>query len=198
MSEVDWELRYQQSDTPWDRGQAHPSLVSCVQSHDISGAIVVPGCGRAWDLLALAECFPHSSLIGVDLSASAIRDAEIICRDHPRISLRQGDFFDLPCWHRGEEIGLVWEHTCFCAIPPRLRTAYTATVATLLAPGTWLMGAFFTDMDDENSGPPWNCPRPELLDWFSPHFDLITEHSQHATFPTRVGEERLVKFQRRF
>lgn len=196
MTEVDWELRYQLSDTPWDKGQAHPALKDFVSQHQIDGAIVVPGCGRAWDLLALAECFPGQPIIGVDLSASAIHDAQELCRAQPSISLRHADFFDRNAWYQGEAIGLIWEHTCFCAIPPRMRPDYIATVAALLPAGAWYLGAFFTDMDDENAGPPWNCHRQDLLAGFAPHFTMIAEQNQHPTFAARVGEERLFAFQR--
>lgn len=196
MSEVDWEARYQQSDTPWDKGLAHPALASFVSEFAVNGTIVVPGCGRAYDLLALAECFPDHQIIGVDLSASAIRDANKICASHANISLRHADFFDCPAWHRGETIGMIWEHTCFCAIPPRLRPEYVATVTALLSAGSHLLGAFFTDLDDEGCGPPWNCSLEELSAWFAPHFTIIHECADHPTHPVRVGEERLVAFQR--
>jgi hypothetical protein len=91
----------------------------------------------------------------------------------------------------------VWEHTCFCAIPPSLRESYAATVAALLEPGAMLVGVFFTDIrDDDGQGPPWNCMLPELQRLFGEHFQIESLPYDHRTFPGREGEERALSLRR--
>lgn len=197
MHEVDWESRYGASDTPWDKGLPHPMIAHWAARAKIDGAIVVPGCGRGWDLRAWAQAFPQNEVIGIDLAASAVQGARENCKDLANVSVHEADFFAVAEWHRGQEIGLIWEHTCFCAIPPRFRDDYVATVAGLLPSGGILIGAFFTDLDDNNAGPPWNASVEEMVTRFSPYFVIETVSVEHQTFPGREGEERSMLLRRK-
>jgi len=197
MEIMNWENRYQQADTPWDKGAAHPMLAHWLDQIDADGAIVVPGCGRGWDLRAWAQAHPQRDVVGIDVAPSAVAAAQDLCRDLTNTRIVLGDFFDLTTWYRGERIGLIWEHTCFCAIPPEWRDRYVATVAQVLTPGAQLIGAFFTDMDDEGSGPPWNTPVAELMERFSPYFHVAEAEVEHRTYPGRFGEERSFVLTRR-
>jgi hypothetical protein len=137
MSSVDWENRYQQADTPWDKGLPHPMIESWRGLALAPGAIVVPGCGRGWDLRAWAMMFPQHRVLGIDLAASAVEDAQKNCADLSNVRVILADFFDHASWRsaaelEGQNVSLVWEHTCFCAIPPSLRETYAATVAYFL------------------------------------------------------------------
>ena len=192
MSDVDWEFRYQNEDTPWDKGVPHPALDILLQKIALSGSIIVPGCGRGWDLQWLARAYPDHSVTGIDLSASAVHDAAMLCKDLPKVQVRQADFFDESQWAPPHPPGLIWEHTCFCAIPPSLRDSYVARVAQLLPSGGLLVGVFFTNVDDSGAGPPWNCPLSELESRFSPRFSIEKFSAALPTFPNREGEESLL------
>lgn len=196
MNEVDWQARYEAADTPWDKGVPHPMIRHWAKTHDVTGAIVVPGCGRGWDLRAWAMAFPHHSVIGIDLAPTAVASARANCTDLPHVRVIEADFFDPSRWHDGQAVGLIWEHTCFCAIPPNLRDAYVQTVSRLLPSGAWLIGAFFTDITDRDSGPPWNTHVEEIEERFSPHFTIEYPDLSHQTFPGREGEERSIVMRR--
>ena len=191
MSDVDWESRYQNEDTPWDKGVPHPALEILLKKITFRGSIIVPGCGRGSDLQWLARAYPDHAVTGIDLSASAVRDASILCKDLPHVQVRQADFFDESQWTPPNPPGLIWEHTCFCAIPPSLRDSYVARVAQLLPSGGLLVGVFFTNLDDGGSGPPWNCRLSELQSRFSPWFSIERFDGALPTFPGREGEESL-------
>jgi methyl halide transferase len=196
MSEVDWQARYEAADTPWDKGMPHPMIAHWTQHARIDGASVVPGCGRGWDLRAWAEAFPDNEVIGIDLAEAAVFSTRELCRDLSNVTVHRADFFALDSWYRGQPVGMLWEHTCFCAIPPRLRDAYVATVAKLLPREAWLIGAFFTDIADREEGPPWNTPIAEVEERFSPHFAIEHPDLPHQTFPGREGEERSIVMRR--
>ncbi len=195
-NEVDWESRYGAADTPWDKGQAHPMVSHWIANIEVDGAIVVPGCGRGWDLRAWAEAHPQHEVIGIDLAPSAVLSARENCADLANVEIIEADFFALPQWYRNQKIGLIWEHTCFCAIPPSLRDAYVATVSQLLSSGGHLIGAFFTDMDDGGQGPPWNAAMEEMEQRFSPNFVIEFPDVEHRTFAGREGEERTIVMRR--
>lgn len=195
-NEVDWESRYGAADTPWDKGQPHPMLSHWIGNIEVDGAIMVPGCGRGWDLRAWAEAYPQHEIIGIDLAPSAVLSARKNCADLANVEIIEADFFALPQWYRNQKIGLIWEHTCFCAIPPSLRDAYVATVSQLLSSGDHLISAFFTDMDDGGQGPPWNTPMEEMMRRFSPHFTIKNFEGEHRTFGGREREERSIVMRR--
>lgn len=197
MSEVDWQARYEAADTPWDKGVPHPMVERWAKKHPVDGAIIVPGCGRGWDLRAWAMAYPQHPVIGIDLAPAAVASARELCRNLPNVIVHQTDFFSLDSWYRQERISLIWEHTCFCAIPPSLRETYVTTVAKLLPSGAHLIGAFFTDIQDRDSGPPWNTPMTEIEERFSPWFVVTEPKMDHATFAGRWGEERSIEMYRR-
>jgi SAM-dependent methyltransferase len=146
---------------------------------------------RAW-----AEAYPQHEVIGIDLAPSAVLSARENCAELGNVEIIEADFFALPQWYRNQKIGLIWEHTCFCAIPPSLRDAYVATVSQLLSSGGHLIGAFFTDMDDGDQGPPWNTPMEEMMLRFSPHFTIENFEGEHRTFGGRESEERSIVMRR--
>lgn len=194
---MDWEARYESADTPWDKGVPHPMIAHWSAIHEINGAIVVPGCGRGWDLRAWAMAYPQHSVIGIDLAPSAVSSARKMCQDLPNVTVHETDFFSLEKWHSGQRVGLIWEHTCFCAIPPSLRESYVHTVAELLPSGAHLIGAFFTDIVDRDTGPPWNTPMTEIKERFSPWFVITQPKIEHRTFAGRESEERSLIMRRR-
>jgi len=194
---MDWDQRYETGDTPWDKGRAHPSLAEVIGiQEDFAGAILVPGCGRGWDVRDLALRFPAAVVTGVDLSVMAIGSAAEVCKDLPNVRLKLADFLN-PESLSGPPADLIWEHTCFCALSPDRRAEYVASCARMLAPGGRLVGLFFLNMDDAGSGPPWNTPEDELQRLFERQFEVETPQPVAATFKGREGEERLVRMTRR-
>lgn len=174
------------------------SLVAEVFPADFAGRIVVPGCGRAWDVGGLAAALPGAEIIGIDLSDHALDGVSQSIRDHSRVRLLRGDFLDQDWLAR--EIGTVaavWEHTCFCAIHPSRRPDYLASVSTILEPGALLLGLFFLNMEQTSDGPPWNCPPEELASRFGPAFVIEQCTPANITFEGRHGEEFAVVMRKR-
>jgi len=71
---LEWQRRYEEKDTPWDKGMAAPPLVHYLRENTIAGHVLVPGCGRGHDVRALARQ-PGCSVVGLDLAPAAVAEA---------------------------------------------------------------------------------------------------------------------------
>jgi len=193
--ELEWQRRYEENDTPWDKGAPAPELAGYLRQHRITGRILVPGSGRGHDARALAAQ-TEATVIGLDLSPAAIAQARHLTADTTRnLSFLSGDFFRLPPELHGTFDWLV-EHTCFCAIDPKLRPDYTRAAATALRAGGKIFGIFYLHPDTE-TGPPFPVSREELSALFSPHFTLLEEWVPRNSFPGREQRELVRILQKR-
>ncbi len=184
---MDWNLRYAEGDTPWDKGSAHPVLRDMLVHRALAGRVLVPGCGSGHDVRALARL--GLDVVGLDVAALAVDRA----RSHPLAggeTYVHADLFDLPLGLRGSFDG-VFEHTCFCAIDPARRTDYARAVASALKPGGRLLAVFYVDRGNEDDGPPHGVTTEELDVLFRADFRLLEERRELATFPGREGCELL-------
>jgi SAM-dependent methyltransferase len=185
----EWEERYRQGDTPWEKGAAHPALLDWLETNLIAGHVLVPGCGLGHDVRALAKA--GADVVGLDIARLAIAAARTFPRQSSETYL-QADLFD-PGAVR-DEFDWVFEHTCFCAIQPDRREDYVRRVGELLKPGGHLLAIFFLNPEHDESdagGPPFGCGLDELDALFSPRFQLVAQLENLATFPGREGREVL-------
>jgi len=189
---MDWNRRYAENDTPWDKGAAHPVLRDMLTHGALGGRVLVPGCGTGHDVRELAQ--RGLSVTGLDVAPLALAGA----RDYDKIAdeiYELGDFFAFASGQREPFDGL-FEHTCFCAIDPLRRADYAAAAAAALKPGGRLLAVFFTDPDHDGEGPPHGCTRGELDGLFGGKFRLLEEHVEIPTFPERRGQELLRLYER--
>lgn len=197
---TDWEQRWRASDTPWDKGYGAPPLSEYLEDPAcvLLGArrVLVPGCGSGHDVRELARCGIPAT--GLDLSPTAIERARAVARVGGEDYVT-GDLFARG-WRVGRDFDAVWEHTCFCAIDPSLRSSYAAAMAEILPPGGHLVGLFFLtpwDEGEEAKGPPFESRREEIEALFAPFFELLSERVPSRAYPGREGREWRVVFRRR-
>lgn len=172
-----------EADVPWDRGAPHPLLVEWAESEQATGELceprqatgqlyeptqpdgtdktaVVVGCGFGADAELVAS--RGYATTAFDVSASAVAGARERYPDS-QVDYRTADLLALPTeWHRAFD--LVVEIMTVQALPRRLRTASTAAVASLVAPGGELIViaiALGAD-EDPDDGPPWPLTRAEV------------------------------------
>lgn len=189
---MDWDARYAEGDTPWDKGAAHPVLFDALTQDVFSGRVLVPGCGTGHDARALAA--RGHRVTGLDISPLALERARSL--PHPdNLDYHLGDLFSLPREMHGAFDG-VFEHTCFCAIDPSRRTDYVMAVANALKSGGRLLAVFFLDPQNDGTGPPYGCTRGEIGKYFDPCFGTVWENSEFSTFPEREGRELLMLLER--
>jgi methyl halide transferase len=199
---TDWQQHYLEQNTPWDKGAPSPPLLEWLERHpgEISGNILVPGCGLGHDVRALALACPECTVRGVDLSVRAIELAgefPAVGREHFSVD----DFFKLPT-RDSQRFSWIMEHTCFCAIDPAQRDTYVLAAAKALRPGGSLLGVFYLNPYDEDhrpgEGPPHGTSMTELEERFvaSGHFTMVENYEPGLAYPGREGLERMIWFRK--
>jgi SAM-dependent methyltransferase len=166
---------------------------------EISGSVLVPGCGSGHDALPWAEA-GASRVLGLDIAPGAIEK----CLQRPadaRITFELGDFFAVPGGPLAGQFDWVWEHTCFCAIPPELRPAHEAAARAALKPGGHLLAVFYLNPwdpdEDQTQGPPFGVTKDELDGFFLKGFQLIAAWTPTQTYPGRESKEEYRLLRRR-
>src|ERR1700761_7764037 len=164
---MNWEQRYRTGDTPWEKGAAAPPLVEWLGSRGaMRGAV-------------LAAASPSAQVVGLDISPYAIDQGRL----HPPAGMETyqlADLFHLPP-ELTNRFAWVFEHTCFCANPPRHREDYVRAFLCALESRGILLATFFLNPWDpgeeapEGGGPPFAMTREELDVLFATDFELVEE-----------------------
>jgi SAM-dependent methyltransferase len=187
MNETDWEARYQQKDTPWDKGEPSPGLVDFLASHPglERGRVCVPGCGLGYDARAWARAGFQAE--GFDLAPTAIRLATGQTKQEGLdAQFHLADFLqDRP----SQKYDWLFEHTLFCAIQPSQRDDYVQAALRWLKPRGQFLAVHYLIPDRD--GPPFGTTRDEVLERFSPHFDLLQEWVPRS-YSNRIGLELML------
>jgi SAM-dependent methyltransferase len=192
MSREYWEARYQSNDMPWEKGEPSPGLVDFLAAHPALSrtAVCVPGCGTGHDVLAWAAAdFPAS---GFDIAESAIqRSVERLRTAGLTARFQLADFLhDQP----PAQFDWLFEHTLFCAIQPGERDEYVQAVLRWLKPSGQYLAVNYLIPDRD--GPPYGTTREELVERFSPHFNLSADWVPRS-YPNRTGLERMMWWKRK-
>ena len=169
MNTTDWETRYQTGDMPWEKGEPSPGLVEFLAAHPElpKGSVVIPGCGTGHDVRVWARAGFEAS--GIDLAPSAIRlSQERTEQAGLQATFAQADFLVEP---PPRPFDWLFEHTLFCAIDPAHRDDYVKAILRWLKPGGQFLAIHYMIRDEQ--GPPFGVTQEELMERFSPHFELL-------------------------
>lgn len=194
---MDWNARYENEDTPWDKGAPAPILKSLLSDgvFPTNAEVLVPGCGYGHDAREIAAA--GYSATGMDISelaldkARAMTDVDSITGE---VSWELEDIFsaELP---QKKRYDVIWEHTCYCAIPPEMRESFINAAYDLLKEEGLFIGVFFT-APQTKPGPPHMTGREDLLEMLSQKFTLIWEREPKSYYPGREGKEWLMCWRR--
>ena len=161
-----WQQRFEQGQTPWDRGAPHPQLQAWQRAGVLRAGqrVIVPGCGNGHELLALAEL--GLDVCGLDYAPAAVERARARVQEASGAASRpiRVEQADVLIWQPSaqEAPDVVYEQTCLCALHPDHWQRYAAQLAGWLRPGG-LLAALFMQARRESAGdgvvegPPYHC-----------------------------------------
>ena len=174
-----WQKRFGDGEHPWELGEASPTLLDLAVRHlpppdrpyPERYRVLVPGCGRGDDALALARL--GHEVVALDWSQRAIEQLQArATSEGVEIETHVGSAFELPKgWHGGFDAWV--EHTFYCAIDPEERRRYAKSAASALREGGVFLGAVFLGRRAEpesvfaGDGPPFLTRRAEFEQIFA-------------------------------
>lgn len=183
-----WDLRYEAGFAPWDAGRVPERMRRFIAAHGPARALV-PGCGAAYEVRALAEA--RWDVVGIDFSAEALDAAHAVLGPFKDRAV-QADFFgSIP----GAPFDLVYERAFLCALPRRLWTAWGTRMAELVAPGGVLAGFFF--FAETERGPPFPLHDARELEALLPDFERVEDEAVSDSIAVFAGHERWQAWRRR-
>ncbi|MCV2361485.1 TPMT family class I SAM-dependent methyltransferase [Paucibacter sp. TC2R-5] len=157
-----WQQRFVSGQIPWDRGEAHPQLLSWLEQGEITAGLdlVVPGCGRGHELLLLAKAGIRAR--GLDYSPAAVAMARTQLASDGDCDFAQVEEADVLAWQPRSAIDAVYEQTCLCALHPDQWRRYADQLYAWIKPGGRLF-ALLMQARREGAGqgivegPPYHC-----------------------------------------
>lgn len=153
---------------PWDSGDVQPALKELVQEKGFKlppdGQILVPGCGRGYDVAFFAS--RGHEVVGLDVSEKGVEAARTYLSSLPgglgadaasRVIV--GDFFT----HQapGNGYSVVYDYTFSVALPPPTRPKTFQRFKELVRPGGLFIGLVFPIDGDRPGGPPFSIRADE-------------------------------------
>ncbi|HZZ10805.1 MAG TPA: methyltransferase domain-containing protein [Paraburkholderia sp.] len=184
-----WDERFERRFMPWDQAGV-PAAFQAFAGRHSGAAVLIPGCGSAYEARWLAE---HGNPVrAIDFSPAAVAAAlEQVGGEHAAL-IEQADFFTYeppfePAW--------VYERAFLCALPLARRVDYARRMAELLPAGALLAGFYFIGVTPK--GPPFGIERAELDALLSPYFELIDDEAVSDSISVFDGRERWLTWRRR-
>lgn len=197
MKLENWQSRYESNDIPWDKGSAAPAISQVDKQLPnllASGTkVLVPGCGLGRDAVEIAA--KGCCVTGVDIAPLAVQRATTLAPEGLDVTFLEADLLE-PKEGLLSAFDVIWEHTCFCALPPALRRSYVESMWRMLRPNGCLVGVFFINPDEEEQGPPYKASREEICAVFGSHFRIEWEQEPSVHYDGREGREWLMLFHR--
>lgn len=193
-----WQARFETGQTGWDRGAPHPRLRAWMDQGLQAGMrVAVPGCGRGWEVVALAEA--GIDVTGLDYTPAAVAEAQahltrVLGNDQAHARIEQADVLT----HQPVvPYDAVHEQTCLCALHPDHWMAYAAQLHRWLRPGGILHALFMQApraaalQEGRVEGPPYHCDITAMRALF-PDSHWVWPAPPYATEPHPVGMHELV------
>lgn len=154
-----WEERFQQGNTPWDRGAPSPQLHAWLAQRTLKPCrILVPGCGSGYEVAALAAA--GFEVTALDYAALAVeRTRQHLAAEGLLATVVEADALS---WQAPKPFDAVYEQTCLCALYPDAWREYAHQLHQWLAPNGYLHALFVQIQragapDGAILGPPYHC-----------------------------------------
>ncbi|MCW3477032.1 TPMT family class I SAM-dependent methyltransferase [Limobrevibacterium gyesilva] len=156
---VDWEAKYRQGTTFWQRPDSNPALAGWLADGTLRpGRILLPGAGQGAEPLDLAKAGFDVTVVDIAPSAVAFQQGRIgPFGGHVLLA-------DLFAWEPDAPFDAVYDQTCLCALSPALWDAYAARLARWVRPGG-VLAVLFMQTNGEG-GPPFHCDLGRMRELF--------------------------------
>lgn len=147
--------------TAFDKETPSPLLLKLINEDQIPyGRALVPGCGRGYDVTALAH--RDRVVLGLDIAERAIEAAkqrldqlpESQCSAKESAIFSTDSFFDLDTTVPEYQFDFIYDYTFLCALEPDIRTDWAKKMSELVKPGGELLTLIFP-IGDKVGGPPF-------------------------------------------
>lgn len=194
LSAEDWSEAYKEAPQPgWDLGGPHPQLKAIMPQLKLNKMrVLVLGCGQGHDAAFFAE--QGHFVTAVDFSEEALSRARTLYGHHSQLQFVKADALNLPR-SMDQKFDLIFEHTCYCAIPPQKRNDLTKTWRQVLADEGHVLGIF--PVYDRPAGPPFSSSEWELRKRFEKSFQFLFWNRTRLTAPQRIGQEVAIYMQKK-
>ena len=159
-----WQERYEQGKTGWDRGAPSPMLLSWLEQRDLNACrILIPGCGSGHEVLELAS--RGFEVTGIDFASSPVQRLRKSLAERGHVAdIVQSDALS---YEPEAPFDVVYDQTFLCAIAPELRIPYEAQVRKWLKPDGRLFILFMQSNRLKKQGPPFHCDVEDMQRLFS-------------------------------
>jgi SAM-dependent methyltransferase len=154
-----WEERFEQGNTPWDRGGPAPQLAEWLAAGELRPCrILVPGCGSGYEVAALAAA--GFEVTALDYARPALERTRAQLRAAgASAELVEADVLD---WQPASAFDAVYEQTCLCALYPDRWREYADRLLRWLEPSGRLYALFMqfprpAAAQGAIEGPPYHC-----------------------------------------
>jgi methyl halide transferase len=180
---IDWEGRYRDGATGWERAGLNPSFVTWRESGALAPCrILVPGAGRSPEPVALAEAGFDVTLVDASPTAVATQRARLE-RLHVNAQVTQADLLQ---WDPAAPFDAIYDQACLCALPPAIWPDYAARLKHWTKAGGELFILFM--QSTRAGGPPFHCDLGQMRLLF-PETQWIWPDTLLPTVPHSPGIE---------
>jgi hypothetical protein len=184
-----WDERFASGFMPWDQAGV-PSAFRAFAARHRDAAVLIPGCGSAYEAVWLAG--QGNPVRAIDFAPAAVAAAQQqLGAQHAQL-VEQADFFT---YEPPFAPGWIYERAFLCALPVARRADYARRTAELLPGGALLAGFYFIGATP--NGPPFGIERDELEALLTPCFELIEDEAVTDSIPVFAGRERWLTWRRR-
>ena len=169
----DWDERYQNQNTPWNLGTAPPVLLTLLENLQSPPLrVLVPGAGHGHDAIAWARA--GHQVLAVDFAPRALESTtDLAANAGVTVQTLEADILELQRHHELENaFDLIWEQTCFCAIPLQRRADYVQSLAWCLRSRGSFRGLFWNH--GRTGGPPFDVTPDQIREQFPPVFEVLS------------------------
>ena len=139
-----------------------PLLSKFIEENRIPfGRALVPGCGRGYDVTALATSDRY--VLGLDIADKAVEAAkerrdslssdQCACKENA--DFQTTSFFELDVSDPNQKFDFIYDYTFLCALDPSVRTSWAEQMARLTKPNGELLTLIFPIRAPDDQGPPF-------------------------------------------